>query len=104
MMAEPEAVAAMEWIRARMWDDKVMATFLDVQNVGTQRAFIDGRIAMVEDGSWALKGILAEATFRVGVAPFPAGPVRRVTLATTDGYGSTRGPNIQTPHGSWSSF
>ena len=25
--------------------------------------------------------------FRVGVAPFPAGPVRRVTLATTDGFG-----------------
>ena len=86
-MAEPESVAAMEWIRARMWDDKVMATFLDVQNVGTQKAFIDGRIAMVEDGSWALKDILDKAGFRVGVAPFPAGPVRRVTLATTDGYG-----------------
>ncbi len=87
MMDEPEAIAAMEWIRARMWDDKVMATFLDVQNVGTQQAFIDGRIAMVEDGSWSLKGILDEAKFRVGVAPFPSGPARKVTLATTDGYG-----------------
>ena len=87
MMGEPEASAAMEWIRARMWDDKVMATFLDVQNLGTQKAFIDGKITMVEDGSWALKDILAEANFQVGVAPFPAGPVRRVTLATTDGYG-----------------
>ena len=86
-MAEPEAVAAMEWLRARMWDDKVMATFLDVQNVRTRDAFVTQRIAMVEDGSWALKDILANSDFRVGVAPFPAGPAGRVTLATTDGYG-----------------
>ena len=86
-MDAPEAMAAMEWLRARMWDDKVMATFLDVQNLSTRDAFITGRVAMVEDGSWALKDILAKAEFRVGVAPFPAGPVRRVTLATTDGYG-----------------
>jgi len=89
-MAEPEAMAAMEWIRARMWDDKVMATFLDVENVETRDAFIAGRVAMVEDGSWALKDILAGADFRVGVAPFPAGPV------------STQGPNTPTPPGNWS--
>lgn len=95
-MCEPEAMAAMEWIRARMWDDRVMATPLDVQNVSTRQAFINGQVAMVEDGSWALKDILAGASFRVGVAPFPAGPVRRVTLATTDGFGiyaGTRHPD-----------
>ena len=99
MMAEPEAMAAMEWIRARMWDDKVMATFLDVENLGTRDAFIAGRIAMVEDGSWALKDILTKADFRVGVAPFPAGPVRRVTLATTDGYGIYSG--TKHPDAAW---
>jgi multiple sugar transport system substrate-binding protein len=98
-MGEPRALEAMEWIRARMWDDKVMATFLDVQNLGTQKAFVDGRIAMVEDGSWSLKGILADADFRVGVAPFPAGPVRRVTLATTDGYGIYSG--TKHPDAAW---
>jgi len=95
-MAEPEAMAAMEWIRARMWDDDVMASFPDVQNVTTRQAFIDGRVAMVEDGSWALKDILTGADFRVGVAPFPAGSVRRATLATTDGFGiyaGTRNPD-----------
>ncbi len=86
-MAEPEALAAMEWLRARMWDDKVMATSLDVQLMRTRDAFVTGRIAMVEDGSWALKDILANSDFRVGVAPFPAGPAGRVTLATTDGFG-----------------
>ena len=99
MMAEPKAMEAMEWIRARMWDDHVMATFLDVQNVGTQQAFIDGRIAMVEDGSWSLKGILDEADFRVGIAPFPAGPFRRVTLATTDAYGIYSG--TKHPDAAW---
>jgi multiple sugar transport system substrate-binding protein len=94
-MAQPEALAAMDWIRARMWDDHVMASLLDVQNVETRQAFVMQKIAMVEDGSWALKDILAGAPFRVGVAPLPAGPARRVTLATTDGfaiYAGTRHP------------
>jgi multiple sugar transport system substrate-binding protein len=95
MMAMPPALEAMEWIRSRMWDDRLMASFLDVRNVETRQAFIDGRVAMVEDGSWALKDILAGAKFAVGVAPMPAGPVRRATLATTDGfavYSRTRHP------------
>ena len=83
----PGALAALEWVRARMWDDHVMATFTDVNNVGTQAAFYGGKLAMVEDGSWGLKNILENADFRVGVAPIPAGPAKRVTLSTTDGFG-----------------
>jgi multiple sugar transport system substrate-binding protein len=98
-MWEPEAMAAMEWIRNRMWDNRVMATFLDVQNLATRRAFIAKRVAMVEDGSWALKDILAGADFRIGVAPFPAGPVRRVTLSTTDGFGIYAG--TKHPDAAW---
>lgn len=86
LMANPEALAAMEWLRARMWDDHVMASPLDVLKVEPRQAFIDQRVAMVEEGSWALKDILDAAPFRIGVAPFPAGPARRVTLATTDGF------------------
>lgn len=96
LMAEAEAMAAMEWLWSRMWDDGVMATNLDVQNMTTRQAFASGRVAMVEDGSWALKDILTEVNFQIGVAPFPAGPVRRVTLATTDGlsiYAGTEHPD-----------
>jgi multiple sugar transport system substrate-binding protein len=82
-----------------MWDDGVMATLLDVQNLSTRQALITERVAMVEDGSWALKDILSEADFRVGVAPFPAGPVRRVTLATTDGFGIYAGTKY--PEAAW---
>ena len=98
-MANPPALQALEWIRARMWDDKVMATDLDVQNKGTQAAFIAGQLAMVEEGSWALKSILANAKFRVGLAAFPAGPARRATLATTDGFGIFAG--TKHPDAAW---
>ena len=99
LMDQPEAMAALEWIRARMWDDKVLATFLDVQNLSTRDAFISEQVAMVEDGSWALKDILGGTGFRVGVAPMPAGPVRRVTLATTDGFGIFAG--TKHPDAAW---
>jgi multiple sugar transport system substrate-binding protein len=98
-MGDPQALEAMEWLRARMWDDGVMARPLDVQNVGPQQAFTSEKVAMAEDGSWALKNILTNANFRVGVAPMPAGPVRRVTLATTDGFGIYRG--TLHPQASW---
>ena len=86
-MAEPEALDAMRWIQARMWQDNVMATVQNVQRLGTRQAFVDERVAMVEDGSWALKDVMSGANFRVGIAPMPAGPKRRATLTTTDGFG-----------------
>ncbi len=99
LMGEPEALAALEWLRARMWDDRVMATLPAVQRLQTYDAFAAGRLAMVEDGSWSLKTILSHASFRVGVAPFPAGPARRVTLATTDGFGIYAG--TKHPDAAW---
>ncbi len=76
-----------------------MATSLDVQNLETREAFIQQKVAMVEDGSWALKDILDRTEFRVGVAPFPAGPSRKVTLATTDGFGIFAG--TRHPEAAW---
>jgi multiple sugar transport system substrate-binding protein len=98
-MASSVAQEAMEWLRQRMWEDKVMATFLDVQNVETRKAFIQQKIAMVEDGSWALRDILDSASFRIGVAPFPTGPKRHATLATTDGFGIYA--NTKYPEAAW---
>ena len=95
VMSFPKALGAMEWLRKRMWEDGAMASFLDVQSKETRKAFIDQQIAMVEDGSWALKDILEGADFRIGIAAFPSGPERKVTLGTTDGfgiYGKTKHP------------
>ncbi len=98
-MADPPSLEALEWLRARMWDDRVMATVSDVQHVSIGAAFAAGRLAMVEDGSWALKDILTNAKFRVGLAPLPSGPVRRATLATTDGFGIYSG--TRHPEAAW---
>lgn len=99
IMGQPEALAAVEWLRARMWDDRCMATLPDVDRLSTRQAFMAQRIAMTEDGSWALKDILTNAPFRIGVAPFPSGPVRKVTLATTDGFGIYAG--TKHPEAAW---
>jgi multiple sugar transport system substrate-binding protein len=98
-MTEPRALAAMEWLRRRMWDDRTMATPRDIGMLQPRQAFAAQRVAMVEDGSWALKDILSQASFRVGVAPFPAGPARRATLATTDGFGIYAG--TRNPEAAW---
>ena len=99
LMGAPEAVAALEWLRARVWDDHCMATLPDIGRMTTRQAFIAEKIAMVEDGSWTLKDILSGAPFRIGVAPFPSGPVRKVTLATTDGFGIYAG--TKHPEAAW---
>jgi len=98
-IGDTPALQAMEWLRARMWDDHVMARPLDVQNMGPQQAFFNRKVAMAEDGSWALKNILSNANFRIGVAPLPSGPARRVTLSTTDGFGIYGGTHF--PQASW---
>lgn len=84
---EPAAMAALEWLRARIWDDHVMASFADVQYMSPRSAFINQRVAMVEEGSWVLRDILLNSDFRVGIAPLPKGPAQRVSLATSDGFG-----------------
>ncbi len=99
LMGEPEALEALEWLRARIWDDRVMASLPMVDSLTPPQAFINQRVAMLEDGSWALKDILAGAKFRVGIAPFPAGPVRKVTLASTDGFGIYAG--TKHPQAAW---
>lgn len=98
-MADPTTLLGLEWLRARMWDDRIMATLQDTQRLGTSESFISGRLTMVEDGSWALKSILSGANFRVGVAPRPRGPARRSTLATTDGFGVYAG--TRHPEAAW---
>jgi multiple sugar transport system substrate-binding protein len=99
LMGAPEALAAFRWLRDAIWQEHVMPTGAEVQKMGTHEAFTAGKVAMVEDGSWALKDVLTQARFAVGVAPFPAGPVRRATLATTDGFGIYAG--TKHPEAAW---
>jgi multiple sugar transport system substrate-binding protein len=99
LMAQPESLAALQWIHDQMWRNHTMASPLDVQRLSTRQAFIEQRIAMVEEGSWALKDILESTDFRIGVTSFPAGPARKVTLATTDGFAIYAGTKY--PEAAW---
>ena len=98
-MGDQPAMNAMQWIRDRIWSDNTMASYLDVNNMETRHAFIQKRVAMIEDGSWSLKDILENAPFRVGVTSLPAGPVKKVTLATTDGFAIYAGTKY--PEAAW---
>lgn len=98
-MGKPEAMEALDWLRARIWEDYVMTFSPPGEGMGTRNAFISGQVAMAEDGSWALRDILSGARFRVGIAPFPSGPAKKVTLATTDGFGIYSG--TEHPEASW---
>lgn len=99
LMADPPALQALEWLRARLQDDRVMATPLDLQKLDPVTAFLSGKLAMIEDGSWSLKTILSNVQFSLGVASFPAGPARRATLTTTDGFGIYAG--TKDPQAAW---
>lgn len=99
VMGDPAAVQAMEWLRARMWTERSMAAPLNVENRGTREAFIAGQSAMIEDGSWSLKAILSQLSFRLGVAPMPLGPSGRASLATSDGYAIYAG--TRHPEAAW---
>lgn len=98
-MADKEALEAMRWIRDRIWEERLMASPLDVRNLPLRTAFTNGQVAMIEDGSWSLKEILENASFRLGVTTFPAGPIRKVTLATTDGFAIYAG--TKHPEAAW---
>jgi multiple sugar transport system substrate-binding protein len=99
LMGEERSIEAFRWIKDQMWSRGHYATIADVNNLQTRHAFSRGLTAMVEDGSWALKDILENANFRVGVATFPAGPAKKVTLATTDGFAIYK--NTRYPEAAW---
>ena len=66
-----EALAALEWVRARMWDDKVMATFTDVNNVGTAAAFSQASSPWSRTAPGRSRASSRTPSFRIGVAPIP---------------------------------
>jgi multiple sugar transport system substrate-binding protein len=99
VIAAPAAQAALSWLRARIWEEHVMASFPDVQYMSPRSAFINGRVAMMEEGSWVLKDVLTNSDFPVGVAPLPQGPARHVSLASADGFGIFN--ETQYPEAAW---
>jgi len=83
-------IQAYQWIQDRMWKEN---SAIRQDQRGQPQAswttlFTQGKVAMVEEGSWSLVPVLQNETpgFEWDVAVMPRGPVQRDVLGTTDGW------------------
>jgi multiple sugar transport system substrate-binding protein len=92
----PEALAALEWIRARLWDDNSIAQPMQLQGIGQATGteagpWAAGMLATQEGGMGAIAFYANESKFPFALTHLPKGPARRATLGTTDGYAIYKG-------------
>ncbi len=95
-IGKQEALNALEWTRARMWDDNSLAQPLQVQSIGKATGSSTGpwaanMLATWENGMGAIMGIIKESKFPWAITHLPKGPARRATLGTTDGWAVYKG-------------
>ncbi len=90
LLHEPPAQTALEWMRARQWDDR---TFLPIRSdlrplpdKNQWDHFYLGHVSTLEDGMHNLRGVAQNMTMDWDIAHVPKGPVRRAVLGTTDGW------------------
>lgn len=83
LLAEPEAVAAVQWI-ADLVNKYGVAPTAETEQGGF--TFASGKIAMMPQGSYMVPGLL-NAQFDWAVAPHPQGPQGRHSIMYSSGYG-----------------
>ncbi|AKS36429.1 ABC transporter substrate-binding protein [Mycolicibacterium goodii] len=78
----PQAVDAFEYLVRLINTDHVAPPASDTNDNGdfSRNAFLAGRMALFESGTYNLAGIADQAPFRWGVAMLPAGPNGRVSV------------------------
>ena len=79
LLGETEAQAALEWIRARMWDDNSLAQPMQYGSVGeatgsSTGAWAAGKLASAEDGLGWITAYVNESEFAWDLAHLPQGP------------------------------
>jgi multiple sugar transport system substrate-binding protein len=88
---KPEAQEALEWIRARMWDDLTLMQPLQAEDRGEAGIWPTRLAATMEGGMGNLVSYATEATFEWDLTHVPKGPARRATLGTNDGWAIWKG-------------
>jgi len=80
-VASPEAVAAVEYMRAMLATGAVLPPGIGAlsADAGTYQLFRDGRVAIYFSGRWSTPQFRDIAAFRWDVAPIPAGPAGRIS-------------------------
>lgn len=100
-----QALAAFEWSRKLMWDDKAMAQELLLaggagQSFNSLDLFASGKYAMAEDGFYPFAMAKAvKKQINWAYQHVPKGPVQRKVLGTTDGFVMWK--NTKAPDASW---
>jgi multiple sugar transport system substrate-binding protein len=91
MLDRPEAQEALEWMRARMWDENSIAQPLQAERRGEAAMWPTGLVATEEGGMGNLAFYAKEASFKWAITHLPKGPARRATIGTTDGWAIYKG-------------
>ncbi len=87
---EPEAVEAMEFLQAIMWEDMAAPQPAAVQTLPADEMFRTGRVAMLQEGQWMMNFMRSIEDYEWGVTPFPQ-QVNAATPIYVDGYIIFRG-------------
>jgi len=90
-LGKPEAQEALEWLRARMWDDHSLLQPVESEDRGTTGMWPTRLIATMEGGMGNLASYAQEAEFKWNLMHLPKGPARRATLGTSDGWAAWKG-------------
>jgi len=97
-----ESLAALEWSRKLIFDDKAMGNQANLVGVGQRAfdaipaAFGAGKIAMVEDGFYPfVQAKAVNKKFRWAYAAVPKGPKGRTAFGTADGFAIWKGSKNQ---------
>jgi ABC-type glycerol-3-phosphate transport system substrate-binding protein len=94
LLGTPEAQEAMEWLRARYWDDETYVPRLVVNQLGSN-ALVAGYCAFTEDGGPHYVVRDALDVYNLDYTHPCQGPVRRSSYLVTDGYGMWAGGQFQ---------
>jgi multiple sugar transport system substrate-binding protein len=95
----PEAQDALEWMRARMWDDQSIAQPLQIETTSEAAMWPSGMVATQEGGMGNISHYANNAKFNWAMTHLPKGPARRATIGTTDGWAIYKG--TPQPDASW---
>jgi hypothetical protein len=88
LLDTPESQEALEWMRARLWDDETWINNQMLAAMGDARAVRDGISGFEEEGgpytTWLRD---TEGLRKLNVTHPPLGPVERTSYMVTDGFG-----------------
>jgi multiple sugar transport system substrate-binding protein len=91
---QPAAQQGLEWARARLFDDQSWAPLdaarRDWQPNGGRDGFLQGRIAMFEEGMYQLQQVAMGMQVEWDIQHVPKGPARRTALGDTDAWSMWR--------------